>query len=91
MNKNLEQTKKSNKQSGEIVNSSTSGATLQASSESAPKGLTKVLSNEQAIAAKGTSNADVSSKSYTDYSTLEETEKFNAKTDAIRDITDNLK
>lgn len=87
MNKdNLKETSKSNKQSGVYVNSSTSGSTLQSSSESPAKGLTKVLSNEQAIAAKGTSNADVSSKSYTNYSSLEEIEKFNANTAAVKDI-----
>lgn len=88
MNKNnLEETSKSNKQPGVNVNSSTSGATLQSSSESAAKGLTKVLSNEQAIATNGNINPDVSSKSYTNYSTLEDTEKFNANTAAVRDIT----
>ena len=86
MNKNnFKETKKSNKQSGVNVNSSITGATLQSSSESAVKGITKVLSNEQAIAAKDVPNADMTSN--TNYSTLEETEKFNARTAAIRDIT----
>jgi len=87
MNKNnLDQTKESNKKSGGNVKSSITGATLQPRSESAPNGLTKVLSNEQAIAGNGASNADLSNMSYTNYSTPEETEKFNARTAAVKDI-----
>lgn len=85
--KHFKETKKPepNKESGVNVNSSITGATLQSSSESAVNGITKVLSNEQAIAAKDVPNAQM--LSYTNYSTLEETEKFNARTAAIRDIT----
>ena len=86
MNENsFKETKKSNKQSGANVNSSITGATLQASSESPVKGIAKVLSNEQALASKDVPTADMTS--FTNHSTLEETEKFNARTATIRDIT----
>ncbi|MCB2294517.1 hypothetical protein LGK95_13465 [Clostridium algoriphilum] len=85
MNKN--NSEKSNKHSENAsVNSSSTGATLQSSGEnnSFTVGSLKVQSNEQAMAAKddGMSNMD----SNINYSTLEETKKFNERTDAIKDV-----
>lgn len=86
MNKsNLEETKRSNKQSGANANSKSTDSNFLLTIESATNGLTKVLSNEQvnkqAIATKDNSNADASSKRCTS----------NTKAGAIRDITENLR
>ena len=91
MNKNNLEQSKQNNQSGAIVNSSTSGASLQSSStETATNNANlKVLSNEQAIAAKGFPHANLSNvTSNTNYATPEEIEKFNEVTAAVRDVNE---